>query len=104
MNRVYLGKRTPDGPTVLIEKSGEITPLLHVKKHSESLEWGYGGSAPADLARSILFDAVGEELANRHYQDFKFDVVAEFQADGWELSKRQVLDWFYKKGIEIKEH
>lgn len=34
-------------------------PLLHVVKHSPTgLEWGYAGSGPADLARSILLDAL----------------------------------------------
>lgn len=34
-------------------------PLLHVIRHSPTgVEWGYAGSGPADLARSMLLDAL----------------------------------------------
>ena len=51
-------------------------PLRHVCRHSpDGFEWGYGGSGPADLARSILIDCLGEERADRLYQDFKSKFV-----------------------------
>lgn len=44
---------TPDGDV--------IGPLRHVVKHSPSgYTWGYAGSGPADLALSLLTDALGE--------------------------------------------
>ena len=38
----------------------ESWPLPHFVKHSPAgFEWGYTGSGPADLARSLLIDALG---------------------------------------------
>lgn len=55
----------PDHPTggrlVIIEIDGEVVgPLPHRAKHSTGLSWGYCGSGPADLARSLLIDALGD--------------------------------------------
>jgi hypothetical protein len=55
----------PDNPAgsrlVVIEIDGEVTgPLPHQIKHSPSgLSWGYHGSGPADLARSLLIHVLG---------------------------------------------
>jgi peptide/nickel transport system substrate-binding protein len=47
--------------SVLVEQAGTRTPLRHVSVHSPTgLEWGYGGSGPADTALAILLDATGE--------------------------------------------
>lgn len=41
-------------------RSGWGEPLRHVVKHSPAgFEWGYEGSGPADLARSLLIDVLG---------------------------------------------
>jgi len=38
---------------------GHVHPLPHVVKHSSTgFSWGYGGSGPADLARSLLVHAL----------------------------------------------
>ena len=62
---VYHGNhRGPSGPgTVTVETpAGEVLGLLnHVVRHSPTgLSWGYGGSGPADTARSILLAALGD--------------------------------------------
>lgn len=52
----------PAGPRlVTVEHNGEVVGLLpHIVKHSpDGMSWGYGGSAPADLARSLLLAALG---------------------------------------------
>jgi hypothetical protein len=56
----------PDSPVggrlVVIEVDGEVGPLRHDAKHSSSgLSWGYHGSGPADLARSLLIHALGDQ-------------------------------------------
>lgn len=57
----------PDNPAggrlVVIEVDGKVMgPLAHAAKHSPSgLSWGYLGSGPADLARSLLIDALGDD-------------------------------------------
>ena len=66
MSRTYIGVRTFRGQggavaSVLVEQAGTRTPLRHVPVHSPTgLEWGYGGSGPADTALAILLDATGE--------------------------------------------
>lgn len=68
--------------------------LKHVPHHSESMRWGYAGSGAADLARSILADAIGESIFNHPevYQPFKHQYVTRF-GDVWFLSKAAVLTW-----------
>jgi hypothetical protein len=62
---IYRGYR-PDNPAggrlVVIVMSGEvISPLPHRVKHApDGLSWGYSGSGPADLARSLLIHALGK--------------------------------------------
>ncbi len=73
-------------------------PLRHIRRHSEDFEWGYGGSGPADTALSILTDAVGAELAERLYQEFKWQIVAYLPVDPpygiqWRLSRGNVELW-----------
>lgn len=52
--------------------------------------WGYGGSGPAQAALAILahefahnFDSkeLGDRYALKHYQDFKFAVIAKLAMD-----------------------
>jgi hypothetical protein len=52
---------------------------IELRNHSPTgFNWGYGGSGPAQLALALLMDATGDpELALRHYQDFKFEFVAQ---------------------------
>lgn len=40
----------------------ETHPLTHHVRHSpDGFSWGYAGSGPADLARCLLIDALGDE-------------------------------------------
>jgi hypothetical protein len=66
----------------------------HVVRHSPSgPEWGYGGSGPADCARSVLLALVGEAAADAHYQAFKHEVVARLPEHGAILQRTAVLAW-----------
>ena len=69
--------------------------LKHINKHSPSgFNWGYGGSGPADLARSILNDLYGKEVADRLYQKFKWAFIAELpQGEDWELTEEDIEHW-----------
>ena len=68
--------------------------LRHICRHSpDGFEWGYGGSGPSDLALSILTDAVGPELAERHYQAFKWAVVSGLPFEGWTIKEELVRAW-----------
>ena len=94
----YTGRRTDAGPEVVRHSpDGHTSPLpprLDIRNHSPTgLEWGYGGSGPAQLALAILADAIGDREAQRHYQDFKWKFIAGIDKDTWEISREQILAW-----------
>lgn len=66
----------------------------HVVRHSPTgIEWGYGGSGPADCARSILIHYVGTEFADQHYQEFKREMIAGISKEGRTLSRSEIMSW-----------
>lgn len=76
------GVRYDDGVELYVDGN----PVEHVVRHSPTgMEWGYGGSGPADAARSILLAIYPQEFADRHYQDFKWKHVANWPRGGFEL-------------------
>ena len=95
----YTGRRSDAGTEVLrLAPDGSTSPLpprLDIRNHSPTgLEWGYGGSGPAQLALAILADAVGDREAQRLYQDFKWAVIAKLDQDAsWEISREQIQAW-----------
>ncbi len=79
---------------------------LKVWNHSPAgFEWGYGGSGPAQLALALLLDVTGDRsVALANYQDFKWQVVANFDRKGWELPASAIRDWLKgQPGEEGKE-
>lgn len=66
----YRGDATSTaGPhAVIIETDGHepLGLLVHVPKHSPTgFSWGYAGSGPADLARSLLIAVLGDDARCR---------------------------------------
>jgi len=90
----YAGMRTPVGPVVVRIRNGVQKPLRHLVRHSpDGFNWGYGGSGPADLARSIIADALGIDDPNPTvYQEFKRSFVASW-GDRWEISQDEIREW-----------
>lgn len=82
--KTYIGSKPNDrahGRRVWVVENGESTPLRHIMRHSPTgLAWGYGGSGPADLARSILADVLGDAAKCRDCNG-TFRLVWE-EADG----------------------
>lgn len=107
--KTYLGQRLPM-KDVKVEMIDEEVPLRyttkelrHIPYHSpDGFEWGYGGSGPADLARSILYDFAGARVADTFYQEFKFDFIATLDKDEFIIKGRDILYWLRKK-IKEKE-
>jgi hypothetical protein len=68
--------------------------IPHAARHSPTgIEWGYGGSGPADLARSVLLALTDEPTANALYQRFKHEVVASVPEAGGVLRAADVRRW-----------
>lgn len=98
--KVYKGIRLyPEEGTisnVVVTVNSE--PLKHRVYHSlDGFNWGYGGSGPADLARSILWDHLGEKPTTGLYQDFKFYFVSGWK-DTWEITSEEIQNWIDKRG------
>lgn len=50
-----------DGTVWVTDRDQQRRLEHHVRHSPDGFAWGYGGSGPADLARSILIDALGDE-------------------------------------------
>lgn len=93
------GEGTADPGVVFVMEDGRQEPLRHRKQHSPTgMNWGYGGSGPADLARSLLADYFGlpenEQVHPALYQRFKERIIAHLPQDGeWLLTGEQIAVW-----------
>lgn len=92
----YFGSRDRDGKILVTRHQVGKTAreLTFIGRHSpDGFNWGYGGSGPAELALSLLTDALGKEIAERHYQNFKWDVIAKWDQDSWHITKTFIQQW-----------
>jgi hypothetical protein len=94
----YIGERTPDGCTVEVIDSTNpnggypLDPRFDLAyKSPTGFEWNYSGSGPAQLALALLADALGDDKkAMKHFQDFKFKVIARLDSDHFDLSEEDI--------------
>lgn len=106
MRKVYGGARiipeqlTVSDVMVSVAKSmTDVHPLRHIVRHSPTgMNWGYGGSGPADLALSIMADVFEGrvELADVFYQQFKWDFVAGW-GEVWTITTEEIDHWLREK-------
>lgn len=104
--KIYRGRRLgprenlPGVSVTVSEFEGENDkPLKHRIRHSPTgFEFGFGGSGPADLARSILWDHLGKEPSPALYQEFKWAFVATW-GDEWQISSLEIQDWIDTRGF-----
>lgn len=93
---VYVADITPTAGLVY-GSVNHIRGLEHHVLHSpDGFQWGYQGSGPADLARSLLWDVAGVEPPAWLYQEFKREFVAQWPMhEGlcWLLSEAYLLSW-----------
>lgn len=99
----YWGKRISEGGPQPVFKQllpdGETTQLSPVpsqklRNHSpDGFQWGYSGSGPAQLALALLLDVTSRpEMAQAHYQNFKFHMVASW-GEEWSITSQEILEW-----------
>jgi hypothetical protein len=73
-----------------------------IVNHSPSgFDWGYGGSGPADFALNILSIFIGQEAAEKYYQDFKWQFIAQLPHEGGTIKREDILNWIEKKRQEV---
>lgn len=69
-----------------------------IRNHSpDGFQCGYGGSGPAQAALAILLFKTDKELAQKHYQAFKWEFVALWKADT--IYELDISAW-----VKIQEH
>lgn len=97
MSKVYVGRArgTVGAGEVLVKQGDEVKPLTHRVHHSpDGFSWGYHGSGPAELARCLLWDHLGEQPEPAMYQALKDEVIAKFlQGSFWTLTENEVRSW-----------
>jgi|FLYK01.1.fsa_nt_gi hypothetical protein len=92
-----------EGTPVTVD--GEPLPMsdLARRKSPTGYEWGYGGSGPSALAHSILTYEFGEQVADRHFQEFKRDIVGAFPRDQggseWTLTSAEIRAWLHSRNL-----
>jgi len=93
--KTYRGQRYKFDAWITVSEPGHRTRLLKQRGHHSptGFEWGYGGSGPADLARSLLHDATGEQPSETLYQAFKWGMITSLQHETWTLTQDQILWW-----------
>jgi hypothetical protein len=97
--KAYAGERVHGRAVVTVHvlSSAGVTSYLlpHLVRHSpDGFNWGYAGSGPADLARSLLVDCLGSAPAPRLYQAFKEDFISRLRQDAaWQIDEPTILKW-----------
>jgi hypothetical protein len=112
--KVYRGYTEDDGSAMgetayFVQRDGEDPyKLEHRVRHSpDGMAHGYGGSGPADLSRSILWDHLGYEPPPGLYQDFKWEHVARWeQSKPWSITEGEINGWLDQgdRRQQLEEH
>lgn len=94
MKRYILRRVDGTARCMVIGHDGVAYPLPHLVHHSPTgFEWGYGGSGPADLARSIVGDLLGTDTPSpQFYQHVKRALIAHVPETGTDIPEQQIRD------------
>lgn len=93
--KVYRGLIVEGLQLVEVVVNGVERPLIHQAHHSPTgMAWGYQGSGPADLARSILADLLGRIPHPAIYNQFWRDYVRTWPKDQpWDVTDEDLIEW-----------
>ena len=107
--------RNQDGKNVVyIDRGHGFEELPHYLKHSpDGFEWGYGGSGPAELARSILKyclcqtgnftkDSENEHIVELYYQKFKWELISNLKMNVVKITFN-LRKWLREQGVYWNE-
>ncbi|NPV52173.1 MAG: hypothetical protein HPY71_01465 [Firmicutes bacterium] len=76
--------------------------LQLIKYHSPTgMEWGYGGSGPADFALNILALFTDEKTAYSLHQEFKWDFIAKLPQEGGVIKRADILAWLADHDVKV---
>ena len=91
----YRLRRFANGCFVFRHQNQPINPRLDLFNHSPAgLDWGYGGSGPAQTALAILADFLEDDAkAVRLHQTFKFALIGGLPVEGGEITGATILEF-----------
>ncbi len=95
-NHIYIGKFTEkDWYKVTIDgKPFDHKYSLKIRNHSpDGFSWGYSGSGPAQLALAMLLKETDHVRAEKYYMDFKNDIIAGFDKEGFTFTSVLISEW-----------
>lgn len=90
-------KRDNERRVEVVDADGARALHHHVRLSPTGFAWGYSGSGPTDLARSLLADRLGYVPQRRVYFAFREDIVAHLPRD-FVLTFDQVDRWIDEHG------
>ena len=103
-NHVFKGHKTLLGSRYVTYGEVEL-PLRYdiFSKSSSGFDWGHNGSAPLQLAFSILYQLSDKEFAEKHALKFTQEVVVKLNSRDWILSAIDVNEWIDAQEERIKK-
>ena len=73
-------------------------PQTIIQHSPTGLEWGYGGSGPADFALNVLFFfSKNKSFSEQHHQDFKREFIATLPEAGGEINGEVIKAWISQR-------
>lgn len=103
-NHVFKGHKTLLGSRYVTYGEVEL-PLRYdiFSKSSSGFDWGHNGSAPLQLAFSILYQLSDKEFAEKYALKFTQEVVVKLNSRDWILSAIDVNEWIDAQEERIKK-
>jgi DNA-binding transcriptional regulator YiaG len=103
-NHVFKGHKTLLGTRYVTYAEVEL-PLRYdiFPKSSSGFDWGHNGSAPLQLAFSILYQLSDKEFAEKYALKFTQEIIIKLNSRDWILSAIDVIEWISTHDERVKE-
>lgn len=97
-----------EGGDIMIWKDGDgikhfNVPHFLIRHSPTGMDWGYGGSGPADLALNILFAVTNDkDIAERFHQEFKWKFISNLPGVGGTIPRALIVKFIEEKNENAK--